>query len=63
MGQTLQSAVLNWGNEFEESNSVSCRGSSVPLKKLQDINVKRKYNFEDETTVYLIEILHDRKKI
>ena len=28
-GQALQSAVLNWGNEFEESSSVSCRGSTL----------------------------------
>ena len=29
VGQTSQCAVSNCGNEFEESNSVSCRGSTL----------------------------------
>ena len=35
-----QSAFLNWENEFEESSSVSCRGSTLKNYKTL-INVKR----------------------
>ena len=32
----LQSAVLNWGNKFKGSSSVSCRGQAVPLKTTRE---------------------------
>ena len=38
-GQALQSAVLNCGNEFEESSSVSCRGSTLENYRTSTSNV------------------------
>ena len=60
----IQSAVLNWGNTFEEStySYVSCRVSTLKNYKTSTSNASvYRHNIDDETTVYLFEILHDRK--